>query len=152
MYYSPEVCFCSQTPVCVVLHRMSVFSKRLGHLVPVMLFSRRLCRTILVSFRFVSTLFQNLAGISPEFHRNFNRIHKNFTGSSPNSPEFRQNIELEHLKKGGQPPLGLPTPGPGHVYMCVYIYIYIYICIYIYITHIYTYTHTHAHTHTYTYT
>ena len=52
----------------------------------------------------VSCVLARSSRISPEFHRNFIRIspefHRNFTRITRISPEVRQNIELEHLKKG----------------------------------------------------
>ena len=49
-----------------------------------------------VGFQCFNMLFKNFAAISPEFQQNSPEIHQKFTGS----PEFRQNFDLEHLKKG----------------------------------------------------
>ena len=53
---------------------------------------------MLARFTIISPEFHhNFTGISPEFIRN----HRNVTIIVTRiSPEFRQNIELEHLKKG----------------------------------------------------
>ena len=54
-----------------------------------------------VGFMFLNTLFQNFDGVSPEFHQNFTRIHRNATIISP---EFHQNFarvsNWSTLKKG----------------------------------------------------
>ena len=58
---------------------------------------------VLCGFPVFSTLFQNLTGISPEFIRNSPEF------ATRSSPEFHQNIELEHLEKG------ITTTQPSHI-------------------------------------
>ena len=79
---------------------------------------------------FSSMLCQTFLGFSSEFQQHSLECLDNFIGISP---DICQNIELEHLKKGAQPQLGLPTrrgrrkKEGGQGCVCVYVYIYIYI-------------------------